>query len=143
MNASDSKVTIGCRAKGRSSSLHLNARLRGSVGHQVLGRTQLANFHVGSKHCVADDPSRFVELRKPKKAQKWLKKLFKPSRAPSVAWSPLPALRRWAVEAYSGHGSFSRFLRREGLWALSLEAFPQKKMYLGFNDVDPPLSLRC
>eukprot|EP00972_Heterocapsa_arctica_P066066 9745532-Heterocapsa_arctica.AAC.1 len=58
-NGSDSRVAIGCWAKGRSSSYLLNGVLRATMGWLVFGRKALANFWICSGSNVADDPSRF------------------------------------------------------------------------------------
>eukprot|EP00972_Heterocapsa_arctica_P083757 12342050-Heterocapsa_arctica.AAC.1 len=54
-NGSDSRVAIGCWAKGRSSSYLLNGVLRATMGSNV-----------------ADDPSRFKVVRKPAPCPAWL-----------------------------------------------------------------------
>jgi hypothetical protein len=41
LNAVDNNVTFGCWGKGRSPSMVLNVKLRGSIGWQVLGRKAL------------------------------------------------------------------------------------------------------
>ena len=137
VNATDSAVTLGCWAKGRSSSQPINNQLRGSLGWQILGRKQLANFHVRSEANPSDDPSRAVPLRQPLKSPRWLRRFLKatPSRC---HWEPLPSSRRWAVEAYSGCGRLSQALREQGMLVRSLEAYPAKRTYMRYHDLDKP-----
>ena len=64
-NFSDSRVVIGAYAKGRSSSIQLNASLRAGIGPVLLAGKSAVNTWCCSGDNVADDPSRFVPLRPP------------------------------------------------------------------------------
>lgn len=59
----DSRVTIGCNAKGRSSSTKLNYYLSTSLPFILGGELFPALFHIGTDDNVSDDPSRLRELR--------------------------------------------------------------------------------
>ena len=59
----DSRVTIGCNAKGRSSSMKLNYYLSTSLPFILGGELFPALFHIGTDDNVSDDPSRLRDLR--------------------------------------------------------------------------------
>ena len=63
VNGVDSRVVLGCWAKGRSSSFVLNGILRASLGWLLLERKWIDKFWLASADNPADDPSRFVKLR--------------------------------------------------------------------------------
>ena len=60
----DSRVIIGCNAKGRSSSKQLNFYLASSLPYIIGGDLYPSLLHMGSKDNASDDVSRFVKLRK-------------------------------------------------------------------------------
>jgi hypothetical protein len=70
---SDSRVAIGCSARGRSSSFRLIRASSRSLGLKILGRKRMAHIWASSKANVADDPSRFVKLRYPETPPEWRK----------------------------------------------------------------------
>jgi len=59
VNGSDSRVSVGAWAKGRSSSHHINNILRMTIGWLILGRKALVNFWLGTDKNPGDHPSRF------------------------------------------------------------------------------------
>ena len=59
----DSRVTIGCNAKGRSSSATMNHYMCSCLPCVLGGNLYPALFHVGTHDNVADDPSRLKDLR--------------------------------------------------------------------------------
>ena len=61
----DSRVIIGCNAKGRSSSKQLNFYLGSSLPYIVGGDLYPHLLHVGSGDNASDDISRFILLRTP------------------------------------------------------------------------------
>ena len=70
----DSRVTIGCNAKGRSSSTTLNYYLSTSLPYILGGGLYPYLFHVGTHDNCADDPSRLVPLRSaPPSTPFWLR----------------------------------------------------------------------
>ena len=66
VNLSDSRVVIGAWAKGRSSSRQVNRILKSCLGYSLAGRVRISNVWVGAKANPADDPTRFVPLRRRK-----------------------------------------------------------------------------
>ncbi len=61
----DSRVIIGCNAKGRSSSRQLNFYLNSSLPYIVGGDLYPHLLHIGTHENASDDISRFVDLRRP------------------------------------------------------------------------------
>lgn len=61
----DSRVTVGCNAKGRSSSKQLNFYLASAVPYIIGGDLYPHLIHLGSGDNASDDISRFVPLRTP------------------------------------------------------------------------------
>lgn len=61
----DSRVVIGCNAKGRSSSKQLNFYLGSTLPYVIGGRLYPFLLHIGTGENVSDDVSRFQTLRKP------------------------------------------------------------------------------
>ena len=61
----DSRVTIGCNAKGRSSSKQLNFYLGSAVPYLIGGDIYPFLIHLGTGDNASDDVSRFVRLREP------------------------------------------------------------------------------
>ena len=59
----DSRVAIGCNAKGRSSSAKLNFCLSTCLPYVLGGDVYPSFFHIGTGENVADDPSRLKALR--------------------------------------------------------------------------------
>ena len=49
VNGSDSMVSIGAWATGRSGSMLINGKLRKTMCWQILGRKALANYHLTSE----------------------------------------------------------------------------------------------
>ena len=102
---SDSRVCIGAVAKGRSSSFKLNGILRSLTSWLVLGDLSLGMLWVSTKANPADDPSRFVPLRRPTSPPSWASGYFERARtsAPPARWrrddcSTCPAVREAAAE---------------------------------------------
>lgn len=61
----DSRVIIGCNAKGRSSSKQLNFYLGSSLPYIIGGDLYPHLLHIGTHDNASDDISRFVDLRRP------------------------------------------------------------------------------
>ena len=59
----DSRVTIGCNAKGRSSSATMNHYMCSCLPYILGGGLYPALFHIGTHDNIADDPSRLKALR--------------------------------------------------------------------------------
>lgn len=73
----DSRVVIGCNAKGRSSSKQLNFYLSSALPYIVGGDLYPFLLHIGSSDNFSDDISRFVALRKPSEPlPPWLRLLL-------------------------------------------------------------------
>ena len=60
----DSRVTIGCNVKGRSSSATMNHYMCSCLPYVSGGGLYPALFHCGTHDTVADDPSRLKASRK-------------------------------------------------------------------------------
>ena len=74
----DSRVVIGCSAKGRSSSTQLNYYLSTGLPYLIGGDLYPYQLHVGTHENPADDVSRFVDLRDPQIGlPRWLVCLLK------------------------------------------------------------------
>ena len=74
----DSRVVIGCNAKGRSSSKQLNFYLSSSLPYIVGGDLYPYLLHIGSSDNSSDDISRFVALRTPSEPlPPWLRALLR------------------------------------------------------------------
>ena len=143
VNVSDSMVSIGAWAKGRSPAYRINSKLRKRAALQVVGRKQMDQLHVASADCVADDPSRFVQLRTPKRPESWMKKLLVPQPAHKAAFD-YKLYRGGAFrELFAGLGRLSSNAERLGLWVEpKLEAFPGHKVYIAAADLDR-VEVRC
>ena len=77
----DSRVTIGCNSKGRSSSQKLNFYLSTVLPHILGAGLYPSLFHVGTDDNVADDPSCLKQLRERLEVQPfWLKQLLSGSK---------------------------------------------------------------
>ena len=136
VNSSDSAVSIGAWAKGRSPSYRLNSRLRKAVDPQVLYRKQISNAKVSSKGNPSDDPSRLVALRKPDPCPKWLQKLSEPQPTIAVPWHYRRYLGGACRECFAGCGALSAALARKGCWVEpALEACPHKRTYIRSSDL--------
>ena len=110
----DSRVIIGCNAKGRSSSKQLNFYLGSSLPYIIGGDLYPALLHIGSKDNASDDVSRFVKLRKATESlAPWLQQLLAGKhsifeeiwKADQLKW-PLNGwarLIRLSLLAYSNH----------------------------------------
>ena len=61
----DSRVLVGCRVKGRSSSAALNHQLLKTLPDLLGSDMYTGEPHVNSEFNPADDPSRRVAVRKP------------------------------------------------------------------------------
>ena len=74
----DSRVVIGCSAKGRSSSTQLIYYLSTGLPYLIGGDLYPYQLHVGTHENPADDVSRFVDLRDPQIGlPRWLVCLLK------------------------------------------------------------------
>jgi len=78
LNGTDSNVSLGSRAKGRSASIPINNALRREIGWHLLGQKQMDQFRLGTKQMPADDPSRGVPLRAPAEPEDWMRSLLVP-----------------------------------------------------------------
>ncbi len=92
------------------------------------GRKHFENFHVESKHNVADDPSRLVAVRRPVPPPRWLAPLLLADATPRPVKLGLPRERRHCVELYSGRGGLTLAWTQAGLKAgRPYEAYPCDK----------------
>lgn len=91
----DSRVTIGCNAKGRSSSKQLNFYLASAVPYIIGGDLYPFLIHLGTHDNASDDISRFLRLRGPsEELPRWFNELLKGNprpfdlvrRADSLIW---------------------------------------------------------
>ena len=73
VNGTDSLVSAGAFAKGRSPSYRLNQILRRNLGSLVAGQKSQAIFKIDTKHNQADDPTRMKEIRDPVPPPSWLR----------------------------------------------------------------------
>ena len=76
--AIDSRVAVGCVAKGRSSSKALNSWLRKLSVLTLSTGLCVRPLWVGTKYNPADDPSRGVQLRPASPCPSWASHLWKP-----------------------------------------------------------------
>lgn len=65
VNLCDSRVVVGCFAKGRSSSVQMNAKLRSCLAWSLVGDISLSNLWVDTHNNPADYPSRNKDIPKP------------------------------------------------------------------------------
>eukprot|EP00438_Fugacium_kawagutii_P016098 Skav225961 [mRNA] locus=scaffold6030:95987:98131:- [translate_table: standard] len=65
VNLCDSRVVVGSFAKGRSSSIQMNSRLRSCMAWSLIGDLSLTNLWVDTHHNPADYPSRNKEIPDP------------------------------------------------------------------------------
>lgn len=100
INIVDSRVGLGAWAKGRSSSWQLNGVLRSCLPYSLAGRKQLFNIWSASAHNPSDDPTRNVEIRKPKGTPDWLRPHLEraaPHESPNVETAGAPLSHRVSV----------------------------------------------
>ena len=90
----DSRVTIGCNAKGRSSSATLNYYLSTSLPYVLGGGLYPYLFHVGTDDNCADDPSRLVPLRCSLTATPFWLKTFQSGNLTKIVASRRESLRK-------------------------------------------------
>jgi hypothetical protein len=76
VNGSDSMVSIGAVAKGRSPSYRMNSRLRVCTCWELFSHKSVVNLHLASGDNVADDPTRGKPLRAPCIQSDWIKSMF-------------------------------------------------------------------
>ena len=76
VNITDSRVTFGACAKGRSSSFCINGSLRRVCAWSVVGQKAISNVYGCSADMPADDPSRLKPLRPQQPPAAWLKRLL-------------------------------------------------------------------
>ena len=97
----DSRVAIGCNAKGRSSSQKLNFYLSTAFPKIIGGALYPSLFHIGNDFNVSDDPSRLRPLRPRVCAEpEWLQRLLKG--APGVVKLADDRDGAWPVGAADG-----------------------------------------
>ena len=105
----DSRVVIGCNAKGRSSSRQLNFYLGSTLPYIIGGGLYPFLLHIGTGENVSDDLSRFSALRKPTEP-------FPPWLIALLSGDPLPFEHVKAADSlrwpYSG---WSRLIRLASL----------------------------
>ena len=65
VNLCDSRVCVGARAKGRSSSKHINRILKRCFGFAIAGSKSLHNVWVSTHSNPSDFPSRFRPIPDP------------------------------------------------------------------------------
>ena len=68
----DSRVVLGCTAKGRSASRQLNRELRLAVPDVLGADIELAEFYVFTEMMPADAPSRGAPVAPPTPANRWV-----------------------------------------------------------------------
>ena len=102
----------------------------------MLGNKNVSDAYVGTKHNVADDPTRKAELRKPEVCPPWLRDLRCPE--PTPLYNPFATLRLPPMgrEAFAGCAGLTKSFHRTGvhMWE-PLEAYPQKGAYVRAGDV--------
>ena len=76
----DSRVVVGCMAKGRSSSFRLNGILRTLIPHLVTANLGLGLLWVETSSNIADYPSRSMPLPPPGPAPRWLRRCGLPGK---------------------------------------------------------------
>ena len=117
-------VSIEAWAKSRSGSLLINGKLRKTMCFQVFGRKQNANYHLTSKGNPRDDPTRDVPLRKPARAEPWLKPLLVPESMLCMSFHNRPTCRKWGRELYAGSAGLMHSCRLRGVRMLApIEAY--------------------
>eukprot|EP00972_Heterocapsa_arctica_P078147 11524756-Heterocapsa_arctica.AAC.1 len=128
VNGTDSRVTLGAVAKGRSSSSQINNRLRSCLGYMILGQKHMVQFWIPSKENPSDDPSRHVPLRQPEAVRPDRAWLLKPERTPHRTSNKKQCAKdKLCREWFAGCGGLTRALGRAGLRiAEPMEAFPKK-----------------
>lgn len=108
VNGTDSRVGLGCVAKGRSAAFRLSGILRRMLGWFVLGRKSISQFWLPSKMNPSDEPSRFVDLRAsrvPSAEERLLLKAVHTPVAPGRAGG-----HRVCLEVFGGVGRLTRWL---------------------------------
>ena len=136
VSLTDSMVTLGAWAKGRSSSFLLNGILRSTIGWCVSGRKQVNNVKVDAKHNPSDDRSRDVRLRNPVKAKPWMFTVLEPEGTPVADLRSIPRRSRGFLETFAGRAGLSQAVAARGMPVLRpLEAYPRKHVYLRDSDI--------
>ena len=100
----DSRVTLGCWVKGRSSSVWLNQIIQGSLGWQILGRKTLHPFWVPTDKNYGDHPSRDRPVPPPTIPAEGLSPLAVPERSAPRTKRGLTARSCLGLEVFSGEG---------------------------------------
>jgi len=80
-NGTDSMVSLGAWAKGRSGSPGVNRQLQRALSWQIFGRVGLSQFRMSTGAIPADDPSRYVPLRSPGPTSEGLQVVLTPEPA--------------------------------------------------------------
>ena len=125
VDGTDSNVSLGAAAKGRSPSHLFIGRLNQLASRKILGRKELGNVKVDTKKNPADHPSQFVELPPPSASPRWLSTHLKSEAQEFVSSEPIPASLFCFREAYAGCAELSRAVRDIGIpCARPPEAFP-------------------
>ena len=78
LNATDSSVTLGAWAKGRSGSPGVNRQLQRAMSWQCATRNTMNNFKMSTGFIPADDPSRKVALRPTPAREVWMDEVLDP-----------------------------------------------------------------
>ena len=92
INVVDSRVVLGCRGKGRSSSWRLNGVQRSTLPYVLAGRKQVMNVWSASAFNPSDDPSRDVEIRPQGTCPEWLRRFFASG---ALSGDPNPEVSDW------------------------------------------------
>jgi hypothetical protein len=136
VNIIDSRVVLGCWAKGRSSSFMVNGVLRKCLGMHVFGGKLVLNFWVKSEENPSDPPSRFRTLWTPCRLEPQDDILLVPEHDPRSGIRPVRFCHRLCKELYAGRGSLSHSLATRGLLTgIPFEAFPDGGGYRELHDL--------
>ena len=136
INGSDSAVSIGAIAKGRSPSSTLNRVLREYLGYWYFGRKTLSNVHIPTDPNVADDPTRSAPIREPGDCSDYFKTLITPDLDPSGRFAPRKPSHQAFVELYAGSARLTASCPRRCIWVEPpFEAYP-KGRYTALCDLD-------
>ena len=80
---------------------------RKNLGWHILAHKEQVHIHVRSADNVADDPSRGVELRLPRKVPRWLRRLVAAEAMKISGHRHIPHRQKICGELFSGRGGLS------------------------------------
>jgi len=135
VNGVDSKVVLGCWAKGRSSSFVLNGLLRKGLAWSLFGWKFLSNYWLPTDRNPSDHPSRNRPLPPAPKLEASVaaRVLLKP---PAPASPVVKGKVKKCVEAYGGCGLLTQSMSDAGLQVdVPYEAYPAPGVYRRDHDL--------